>query len=119
MTNTLDISTLGTHDFRKNLPRYQQEYAENNQNLAASFAQIAAEKGCTPAQLAIAWVLAQGENIIPIPGTKRRKYLLDNAGAVDVALSSVDLALLEDLLAKYPHVGPRYNAENLQYVDRN
>lgn len=119
MTNTLDVSALGAQDFRKNLPRYQQEYAENNQNLAAGFAQIAAEKDCTPAQLAIAWVLAQGESIIPIPGTKRRTYLLDNAGAVDVALSSVDLALLEDLLAKYPHVGPRYNAENLQYVDRN
>lgn len=119
MTNTLDVSTLGTHDFRKNLPRYQQEYAENNQNLAAGFAQIAAEKGCTPAQLAIAWVLAQGESIIPIPGTKRRSYLLDNAGAVDVDLSAADLSLLEDLLKRYPNVGPRYNAENLQYVDRN
>ena len=119
MTNTLDVSALGAQDFRKNLPRYQQEYAENNQNLAAGFAQIAAEKACTPAQLALAWVLAQGDNIIPIPGTKRRKYLLDNAGAVDVALSAADLTLLEDLLKKYPNVGPRYNAENLQYVDRN
>jgi aryl-alcohol dehydrogenase-like predicted oxidoreductase len=119
MTNTLDVSALGAQDFRKNLPRYQQEYAENNQNLATGFAQIAAEKGCTPAQLALAWVLAQGDNIIPIPGTKRRKYLLDNAGAVNVALSAADLTLLEDLLKRYPNVGPRYNAENLQYVDRN
>ncbi|HOY15901.1 MAG TPA: aldo/keto reductase [Haliscomenobacter sp.] len=119
MTNTLDVSTLGDNDFRKNLPRYQEEYAENNRNLAAGFAQIAADKGCTPAQLAIAWVLAQDESIIPIPGTKRRKYLLDNVGAVDVELSAADLALLEDLLKKHPNVGPRYNADNLKYVDKN
>ena len=119
MTNTLDVSTLADHDFRKNLPRYQEEYAENNRNMAAGFAQIAANKGCTPAQLAIAWVLAQDKSIIPIPGTKRRKYLLDNVGAVDVELSVQDLVLLEDLLKKYPNVGPRYNADNLKYVDKN
>jgi len=119
MTNTLDLKALADNDFRKNLPRYQQEHAENNQNLAAGFAEFAAAKGCTPAQLAIAWVLEQGEHIIPIPGTKRRKYLLDNAGAVDVSLSVEDLGMIQALLAKYPDTGDRYNEANYKFVDKN
>ena len=119
MTNTLDLNALGDKDFRRNLPRYQQEHAENNTNLVAGFAAIATAKGCTPAQLAIAWVLAQGENIIPIPGTKRRKYLLDNAGAVDVSLSSEDLQRMEALLAEFPDTGDRYNEANYKFVDKN
>jgi aryl-alcohol dehydrogenase-like predicted oxidoreductase len=119
MTNTLDLNALGDKDFRRNLPRYQQEYAENNTNLAAGFAKIATAKGCTPAQLAIAWVLAQGENIIPIPGTKRRKYLVDNAGAVDVLLSSGDLQDIEALLVRFPNIGDRYNEANYKFVDKN
>jgi aryl-alcohol dehydrogenase-like predicted oxidoreductase len=119
MTNTLDLNALGDKDFRRNLPRYQQAYAENNTNLAAGFAEIATAKGCTPAQLAIAWVLAQGENIIPIPGTKRRKYLVDNAGAVDVLLSSGDLQDIEALLVRFPNIGDRYNEANYKFVDKN
>lgn len=119
MTNTLDINALADNDFRKNLPRYQQKYAENNKNLSSGFAGIATEKGCTPAQLAIAWVLAQGEHIIPIPGTKRRKYLLDNAGSVDIHLSSDDLQKIEVLLARYPDTGDRYNEANYKFVDKN
>ena len=119
MTNTLDINALADNDFRKNLPRYQQKYAENNKNLSAGFAGIATEKGCTPAQLAIAWVLAQGEHIIPIPGTKRRKYLLDNAGSVDIHLTSDDLQEIEALLARYPDTGDRYNEANYKFVDKN
>jgi aryl-alcohol dehydrogenase-like predicted oxidoreductase len=119
MTNTLDLGTLADNDFRKNLPRYQAQHAENNSNLAAGFAVFATEKGCTPAQLAIAWVLAQGEHIIPIPGTKRRKYLLDNAGSVDVQLNAADLQGIEALLAKFPNVGDRYNEANNKWVDKN
>ena len=119
MTNTLDLNALGDNDFRKNLPRYQEAHAENNQNLSAGFAAIATAKGCTPAQLAIAWVLAQGEHIIPIPGTKRRKYLVDNAGAVDVTLSADDLGVIQALLAKYPDTGDRYNEANYKFVDKN
>lgn len=73
MTNSLKLNELGDNDFRKALPRYQQEHQDNNEQLAAGFAEIAAQKGCSPAQLALAWVLAQGENIIPIPGTKNAK----------------------------------------------
>jgi len=119
MTNTLDVNALADNDFRKNLPRYQAAHAENNQNLSAGFAAIANAKGCTPAQLAIAWVLAQGEHIIPIPGTKRRKYLVDNAGAVDVSLSIDDLGVIQALLAKYPDTGDRYNEANYKFVDKN
>src|ERR1700679_3632005 len=83
MTNTLNLGQLGDKDFRRSLPRYQPDHAENNQQLAEAFAKYAASKGWTPAQLAIAWVLDRGSDIIPIPGTKRRKYLVDNTGAID------------------------------------
>jgi len=119
VTNTLNVEELADNDFRKTLPRYQAEYADNNRSLTAEFANLATHKQCTPAQLAIAWVLAQGENIIPIPGTKRRNYLIDNAGAVDVVLSSADLQLLEDILKKYPNTGARYNESNNKFVDKN
>jgi aryl-alcohol dehydrogenase-like predicted oxidoreductase len=119
MTATLDVSKLGENDFRKTLPRYQPAHAENNKNLAEAFAAFAGEKGCTPAQLAIAWVLAQGEHIIPIPGTKRRKYLLDNAGAVEVELSPADLQSIETIIQKYPDTGERYNEASNKLVDKN
>jgi aryl-alcohol dehydrogenase-like predicted oxidoreductase len=119
MTNTLDVSTLGEHDFRKTLPRYQKEYAENNTRLAAGFATIAETKGCTPSQLALAWVLAQGDHIIPIHGTKRRKYLLENAGAVEITMTDKDLADIEALLARYPNTGARYNEGAYRLVDKN
>jgi aryl-alcohol dehydrogenase-like predicted oxidoreductase len=118
MTNTLDMDRLAANDFRKALPRYQGEHAENNKNLSAAFAELAAAKGCTPAQLAIAWVLAQGEYIIPIPGTKRRKYLLDNAGSVDVSLSPADLDQIAAVIAKYPNIGDRYNEANYKFLEK-
>jgi aryl-alcohol dehydrogenase-like predicted oxidoreductase len=118
MTNTLDFANLGENDFRRTLPRYQQEHADNNRQLAAGFAGLAAAKNCTPAQLALAWVLAQGEDIIPIPGTKRRKYLLENAGAVDILLTPADFTAIEALLKKFPNVGDRYNEANKKFVDQ-
>lgn len=118
VTNTLNIRELSEKDFRKTLPRYQPEYEENNNNLAAAFADYAKTKNCTPAQLALAWVLAQGENIIPIPGTKKRKYLEENAGAVDITITKEDLNAIEEILTKFPNTGPRYNAEHEKLVDR-
>ena len=117
VTNTLDVSKLKEDDFRKTLPRYQQEYAENNRMLSEGFAKLATDKNCSPAQLALAWVLGQGDHIIPIPGTKRRKYLLDNAGALDVVLTSNDLEKIDRLLATYPNTGDRYNEGNKKFVD--
>jgi aryl-alcohol dehydrogenase-like predicted oxidoreductase len=91
---------------------------ENNQNLASEFASLAARKQITPAQLALAWVLAQGDNVIPIPGTKRRKYLEENAKAADVILSHEDLEVIERLLKKYPNIGPRYTEREFQMVNK-
>lgn len=118
-TNTLDVDALKDNDFRKGLPRYQEKYADNNKKLTQGFASIASRKSCSPAQLALAWVLAQGDNIIPIPGTKRRKYLEDNAGAVDVLLNTVDLLEIEKLLKTYPDTGERYSEAQKKYLDTN
>ncbi len=119
MTNTLDINTLKDGDFRKGLPRFQSAHEENNKALTLEFANLAEAKNCTPAQLALAWVLNQGDNIIPIPGTKRVKYLVENAGAVDIELSSADLQNIEAVLKKYPNTGARYNASSSKFVDKN
>jgi aryl-alcohol dehydrogenase-like predicted oxidoreductase len=119
MTNTLKLGELADNDFRKALPRYQNQYQDNNQSLAAGFAEIAAQKGCSPAQLALAWILAQGEGIIPIPGTKKRKNLRDNAGSVDVMITGDDIRQIEALLVKYPNVGDRYSEANWKFVDKN
>ncbi|MDR3628492.1 MAG: aldo/keto reductase [Ignavibacteriaceae bacterium] len=118
ITNKLDVSSLASNDFRANLPRYQGEYLENNQKMSAAFAEFAKSKNCTPAQLAIAWVMAQSDNIIPIPGTKRRKYLEENAGAADVELTSEDLNNIDAIVKKYPNIGPRYSARENKFVKK-
>ena len=117
-TNTLDVSNLSDDDFRRTLPRYQTEYAENNRQLAEGLASIAQDKKCTAAQLALAWVLAQGEDIIPIPGTKKRQYLEENAAAADVQLSEADLSAIQDLLAKFSNTGPRYSEWAMKLIDK-
>ena len=119
MTNTLKLQELPENDFRKTLPRYQQEYQDNNQKLAQEFAEAASQKGCTPAQLALAWLLAQGDNIIPIPGTKKRDKLKDNAGSVAIVLSTQDMKDIEEVLSKYPNVGNRYNEASWELVDKS
>ena len=109
ITNTIGSpSELGEGDFRRNLPRFNGESLDNNLSLAKEFAALAAKKDCTPAQLALAWVLAQGKDIIPIPGTKKRRYLEENAGAVAIALSKTDLKEIAHIVVKHPHVGERY-----------
>ncbi|AGK53214.1 aldo/keto reductase [Bacillus sp. 1NLA3E] len=118
ITNNLNVSTLESTDFRRNLPRYNGEYFDNNQKLASEFAEFAANKNCTPSQLAIAWVMAQSDNIIPIPGTKRRKYLEENAGASDVTLTAKEIEEIENLLNKYPNIGPRYSARENKFVKK-
>lgn len=118
MSNTIDAGMLGNGDFRRGLPRFQNNYWQNNRKLAAEFAELATLKETTPARLALAWVLAQGEEIIPIPGTKRRKYLEDNAAAVDVALTSSDIADIERLIGQYPDTGPRYSEHENKFLEK-
>jgi aryl-alcohol dehydrogenase-like predicted oxidoreductase len=106
---------LDDNDFRKRGPRFTGENLEANLKLAAKVAEIAEEKGITPAQLALAWVLAQGEDIVPIPGTKRRTYLEQNAGAVDVQLTDEDLRRIEAELP--PVAGERYDEAGMAAVN--
>jgi aryl-alcohol dehydrogenase-like predicted oxidoreductase len=109
---------LTADDFRRTLPRFSEENMSNNRALANEFDAFAKDKNISAAQLAIAWVLAQGEDIIPIPGTKKRKHLEENAAAADISLTATDLQALELLIRKYPHTGKRYSERSLQMVDR-
>ena len=95
-------------DFRKYQPRFQGENFARNFDLVERVQEIAAEKGCTPAQLALAWVLSRGDDVVPIPGTKRRTYLEDNAGASEIELDGDDLARIEDAFPKHAAAGDRY-----------
>ena len=106
---------LDEDDFRRRGPRFTGENLEANLELAAKVKEIAAEKGITPAQLAIAWVLARGDDLVPIPGTKRRPYLEQNAGAVDVELTEEELARIDAELPKA--VGERYDEAGMAAVN--
>jgi len=99
---------LGKDDYRRNSPRFQGENFQKNIDLVARVETIAREKNCTPGQLALAWLLARGTDIIPIPGTKRRKYLEENAGALGVNLTAEDLRVINEVAPKGAASGPRY-----------
>ena len=99
---------LEADDYRRNSPRFQGENFQKNIDLVARVESIAKEKNCTPGQLALAWLLAQGNDIIPIPGTKRRKYLEENAGALGVKLTSDDLRRINEVAPKGAASGQRY-----------
>jgi aryl-alcohol dehydrogenase-like predicted oxidoreductase len=101
---------------RARFPRFQGEALENNLALVAKIEELAADKGCTPGQLALAWVLAQGDDVVPIPGTKRVPYLEENVGALDVHLDPGDLAALEGAVPKGAVVGDRY--ADMSTIDR-
>ncbi|MFD4562851.1 aldo/keto reductase [Streptomyces sp. NPDC058467] len=106
---------LDEGDFRRSGPRFTGDNLEANLRLAAKVKEIAAEKDVTPAQLAIAWVLAQGDDLVPIPGTKRRSYLEQNAGAVDVELTEDDVARIDAELPKA--AGERYDEAGMKSVN--
>ncbi|MEP6846203.1 MAG: aldo/keto reductase, partial [Panacibacter sp.] len=112
-----NMDNLAADDFRRTVPRFKDESWNNNQQLVEEFASMAKDKNATAAQLALAWVLAQGDDIIPIPGTKKRKYLEENAAAVDIDLSTTELEKIEILLNKYPNVGQRYSDGALKLVN--
>ena len=103
-------------DFRSSLPRFQGAALNSNRPIADAVAWMAQEKGCSPAQLSIAWLLAKGDDIVPIPGTKRLEYLQDNVGAVDVDLKADDIVRLERALELLPVAGARYSQEGMKGV---
>ena len=104
-------------DYRRNSPRFQGENFTNNLKLVAKVKEIAAAKGCTPGQLALAWVLAQGDDIVPIPGTKRRSYLKENVKAVDVQLSKAELAEIDAVFPFGAATGQRYVEASMKMLN--
>ncbi|AQW95395.1 aldo/keto reductase [Elizabethkingia anophelis] len=115
--NINEVQQLEDSDFRKSLPRYQEAYLENNKSLAKELNELAASKGITGSQLALAWVLAQGDDIIPIPGTKRVKYLEQNIEAASVTFTETEKSQIEEIVKKYPNTGPRYSEGSMKLVN--
>ena len=115
LTGQVKSAEFGPKDFRRMSPRFQGDNFQKNLALVTRVEQIASEKRCTPAQLALAWVLAQGEDIVPIPGTKRRTYLDQNLGALDVSLNASDLRRIDEAIPRGAAVGARYPDE---YMNR-
>jgi aryl-alcohol dehydrogenase-like predicted oxidoreductase len=109
---------LPEDDYRRTTPRFQPENFQRNLDLVKRVEEIAHEKHCTPAQLALAWGLAQGNDIVPIPGTKRRKYLQENIGALDVVLTNEDLAHIEEVAPKDAFAGSRYPEAMMKLLSR-
>jgi aryl-alcohol dehydrogenase-like predicted oxidoreductase len=109
---------LAPDDYRRQSPRFQGENFQRNLDLVASVVELAVTKGCTPGQLALAWVLAQGADIVPIPGTKRQSYLDENLGALRVTLSPGDLKRIDAILPPGSTSGERYSAQSMKSVNR-
>ena len=105
-------------DFRRNDPRYQGENFDANMRAASVVRDIADRKRATSAQIALAWLLHKGDDIVPIPGTKRRTYLEQNAAAASIALSAEEMGLLDAAMAPERVAGPRYNAQRMAQIDR-
>jgi aryl-alcohol dehydrogenase-like predicted oxidoreductase len=109
---------LAPDDWRRTSPRFQGENFQKNLDLVARIKEMAAEKGCMPAQLALAWVLAQGKDIAPIPGAKQRQHLRENVGALDVEITPEDLERLDEIAPKGVAAGERYTEAGMAAVNR-
>jgi aryl-alcohol dehydrogenase-like predicted oxidoreductase len=116
--NVKRAEELPADDFRRNDPRYQGENFDANVRAASVVRDLAARKNATAGQIALAWLLHRGDDIVPIPGTKRRKYLEENVAAADLELTPDEMALLDTALAPEKVSGPRYSAERMAQVDR-
>jgi aryl-alcohol dehydrogenase-like predicted oxidoreductase len=113
------LDDLSADDFRHKSPRFQRANFEKNLDLVEKIEELSRQKGCTPCQLALAWVLAQGEEVVPIPGTKRMKYLDDNLGAANVQLSADELRQIDDVLPVGAAAGERYHEQAMKAIDRS
>lgn len=109
---------LPVDDWRRNAPRFQGANFQKNLELVKQIHDLAAAKGCTPSQLALAWVMAQGQDIVPIPGTKRLKYLEENMGAMNVRLSAAELAQIDAIVPLGAAAGERYQPQAMKAIDR-
>ena len=109
---------LAADDYRRNSPRFQGENFAKNLGLVKSIEELATRKGCTPSQLALAWVLAQGEDIVPIPGTKRRKYLEENVSAVEVVITPEELRQIDAIAPQGIAAGTRYPKVHMSAINR-
>ena len=112
------IDDLAANDWRRNGPRFQGENLQRNLEIVHRLEALARRKGCKPAQLALAWVLAQGEDIVPIPGTKRRSYLEENVAAFQIELTTQDLAELNEIASRGATAGARYPEWSMAAVNR-
>lgn len=108
---------LDADDFRRSNPRFQGENFARNLALVEKVTELAKQKGVASSQLALAWVLAQGEHIVPIPGTKRRRYLEENIAAAELTLSTAELAAIEAVFPLQAAAGARYGAESMTYIN--
>jgi aryl-alcohol dehydrogenase-like predicted oxidoreductase len=111
------FADLPEGDYRRSSPRFQGDNFQKNLDLVERVGEIARRKGATPAQLALAWLLAQGEDIVPIPGTKQRRYLEENLRALDIELSASDLEQIEELAPKGAAAGERYHEAGMRTID--
>src|SRR5437868_7436792 len=112
------VDDLPPDDYRRTAPRFQGENFRLNLKLVQRVTEIARDKGCTPAQLALAWVLAQGQDVVPIPGTKRRKYLEENVGALEVMLTADDLERIDEAAPKNVAAGSRYPEAMMKLLNK-
>jgi aryl-alcohol dehydrogenase-like predicted oxidoreductase len=108
---------LPEEDYRRNSPRFQGENFQKNLDLVARVEEIARRKKCTPAQLALAWLLAQGDDIVPIPGTKQRRYLEENIRGLELELTPSDLQRIEDVAPKGAAAGDRYHEAGMRTIN--
>lgn len=111
------IADLAADDFRRDNPRFQGENFARNLELVTKVSELARQKGVTPSQLALAWVMAQGENIVPIPGTKRRRYLEENVAAAEITLSEQELAAIEAVFPQTGVAGARYTTVGMELIN--
>ncbi|SHE34231.1 aldo/keto reductase [Dysgonomonas macrotermitis] len=116
-TENFDID-LEENDARRSLPRFQGDHFVNNKRMMAELTEFAHSKNINTAQLALAWLLGKGSDIIPIPGTKKRKYLELNVKAVDAQLTESDIKEVENIIAKYPNTGERYPESAMKLVNK-
>ena len=118
LAGKLNPADLALDDFRRAVPRFRGENFDRNAELVSRVEAMGQEKNCKPAQLALAWILAQGDDIVPIPGTKRRRYLEENVAALAIRLSNDDLARLDELMPQGVAAGSRYPDEMMKAVNQ-